>query len=115
KVPEEKDKEKEEKDDEKEDASENNHQKGENDVKDDIQQEEDNQENGKKERGKKRPAPIVIDLEGISERVLPFPVSEGRYSLVRGVKGRVFFLSRPAEGVDDESSHDVRGTIEYYD
>ena len=58
----------------------------------------------------------MIDLEGISERVLPFPVSEGRYRLVQGVKGRVFFLSFPAEGVgDDTLSRDVKGTIEYYD
>lgn len=116
KAPEEKGKEKEEEDKEKEDNSENGHQQGANDAKDDNHQEEDKQENGQKEQGKKKPTPIVIDLEGISERVLPFPVSEGRYRLVHGVKGRVFFLSFPAEGAgDDTLSHDIKGTIEYYD
>jgi tricorn protease len=44
------------------------------------------------------PAPVRIDLEGIEDRVLAFPVPEGRYLAVRGVKGRALFLSWPVEG-----------------
>jgi tricorn protease len=67
----------------------------------------------KEENGNgKKPTPLVIDLEGISERVLPFPVAEGRYTAVRGIKGKALFLSH---AVDGSTSPDVRGTIDYYD
>ncbi|HTI15445.1 MAG TPA: PDZ domain-containing protein [Dictyobacter sp.] len=69
----------------------------------------------KKEDNSKKITPVVIDLEGISDRVLPFPVSEGRYSAIYGVKGKALFLSSSVEGVlDHHGSHD-RGVIEYYD
>jgi tricorn protease len=112
KVPEEKGKDKEE-DKEKEDTSDNSHHEDADRAKYDGEREEDKQDDSQKDQGKKRPTPIVIDLEGISERVLPFPVSEGRYRLIRGAKGRVFFLSFPAEGYDDDSSSP--GTLEYYE
>ena len=116
KVPEEKSKDKEEEEKEKDDISDDNHQESSDHVKEDHNQEEHKQENNQKEHEKKRPKPIVIDLDGISERVLPFPVSEGRYHLVRGAKGRVFFLSFPTEGYDnDPHLHDARGTLEYYE
>jgi tricorn protease len=71
----------------------------------------------KEENGKKpAPPPLVIDLEGISERVLPFPVPEGRYTAVRGIKGKALFLSYPVDGtVSGSSSPEVRGTVDYYD
>ncbi|GCE27453.1 tricorn protease [Dictyobacter alpinus] len=67
----------------------------------------------KEESGKQTPA-ITIDLDGISERILPFPVAEGRYASVRGIKGKVLFLSRPVEGSIQHNSNS-RGTLEYYD
>src|SRR5450755_1196053 len=71
----------------------------------------------KKEEDDDRPEPIVIDLEGISERVLAFPVSEARYRKILGIKGKALFLSHPIEGTIHEpsSSHDPRGLIEAYD
>ena len=58
----------------------------------------------------------MIDLEGISDRVLPFPVAEGRYKTVCGIKGKVLFLSYPVGGVDNGStSRNIRGTVDYYD
>jgi len=68
------------------------------------------------ETDEKKPAPIKIDLEGITERVLPFPVSEGRYVAIRGIKNKALFLSVPVVGV--LSGHDeqqAKGTLEYYD
>ncbi len=60
---------------------------------------------------------IVIDLEGITERAVPFPVAEGVYYGLYGIKGKVLFLS-----YDPEKSHisnlDNRqpgGRIECYD
>lgn len=44
------------------------------------------------------PHAVEIDLEGIADRILAFPVDEGLYQQIRGIKGKVLFTSRPAEG-----------------
>jgi len=44
------------------------------------------------------PEPVSIDLEGIEDRVIAFPVPEGRYQRVTGADQRVLFSSRPIEG-----------------
>ena len=107
KSPEEKDKEK-----EKDDASARKSQDAADEGKDEAQEEHDD----KKEEGAKRPTPIVIDLEGIAERVLPFPVSEGRYSAVFGIKGKALFLSFPVEGAIHELfTYEPKGNVDYYD
>ncbi|MCZ6598219.1 MAG: PDZ domain-containing protein [Planctomycetota bacterium] len=50
-------------------------------------------------RGKEKgPVQVVIDLEGIQDRVVAFPVDEGRYERILGGRGRVFFTSLPVEG-----------------
>lgn len=47
--------------------------------------------------------PIHIDLEGIAKRVVEFPVSEGRYGRIRGLKeGKVLYSFFPIEGALDE-------------
>ncbi|GHO83361.1 S41 family peptidase [Dictyobacter formicarum] len=68
----------------------------------------------KKEEGAKKGAAITIDLDGISERILPFPVSEGRYTQIRGVKGKALFLSHPVEGALNNTTRS-KGSLEYYD
>jgi tricorn protease len=65
----------------------------------------------------KKPS-LVIDLEGITSRVLPFPVPEGRYSSVQGIKGKALFLLFPIEGAlpsSTDSNEPKGGTIYYYD
>jgi tricorn protease len=45
---------------------------------------------------------IHIDLEGIAQRVVEFPVTEGRYGRVRGLKeGKVLYSFFPIEGTLD--------------
>ena len=44
------------------------------------------------------PAPVRIDLDGIADRVLAFPMPEARYAGAFAVKGRALFLSWPVEG-----------------
>lgn len=39
-----------------------------------------------------------IELDGIENRIEAFPVSEGRYHQIRGVKDKVLFTSSPIEG-----------------
>jgi tricorn protease len=103
KAPEEKEKEKEENKAEKQEEE---------DPDDSSRTEEEN----KKETSKKQ-TPIVIDLEGITNRALPFPVPEGKYRSIRGIKGKALFLSFPIEGTISQPGerHEPRGHIDSYD
>jgi tricorn protease len=62
---------------------------------------------------------LKIDLEDIQNRVLAFPVPDGRYYQVEGIKGKVYFTSYPIEGSLHSTWHDSdnenKGTLEYYD
>ncbi|HET9918637.1 MAG TPA: PDZ domain-containing protein [Ktedonobacteraceae bacterium] len=62
---------------------------------------------------------MVIDLEGITSRALPFPVPEGRYHAIRGIKGKALFLIFPIEGAIQQPGgnhdHEPKGHIDYYD
>ncbi len=59
---------------------------------------------------------IVIDFDGISRRVIAFPVAEGKYSQIAGLKGKVLFLSNPIRGSLEESNgNSSDGTLEIYD
>ncbi|HJT59085.1 MAG TPA: PDZ domain-containing protein, partial [Ktedonobacteraceae bacterium] len=64
-----------------------------------------------------KPPAMVIDLEGITARVLPFPVVEGQYDKVLGIKGKALFLSHPIEGVLELPlvDPDRKGHIDSYD
>jgi tricorn protease len=55
------------------------------------------------------PARIVIDLEGLADRVVPFPVEESRYSSMRAVKGGVAWLKVPLSGALGESGAELDG------
>jgi tricorn protease len=44
------------------------------------------------------PEPVAIDLEGISGRIVAFPVPEGRYGRVQGTRDGVLFSSFPVTG-----------------
>lgn len=77
---------------------------------------QDEQSEDQQETPPRAPA-IVIDLDGITSRVVPFPVAEGRYDKVQGIKGKVLFLSHPIEGslqLPIEGS-DTKGRIDCYD
>jgi tricorn protease len=64
---------------------------------------------------------VEIDLDGITERVIEFPVAEGRYGRVQGVKGgaKVLFSAYPVEGSRGRNRADAipssRGSLECYD
>jgi tricorn protease len=74
------------------------------------------QDEANKDESDNRPAPIKIDLDGITQRVVPFPVSEGLYTTVLGIKGKALFLSFPIEGTIDQpmpsGQHEPKGRIE---
>lgn len=59
---------------------------------------------------------LVIDLEGLSERVVPFPLAEGRYTDMYGLKGKVLIQSiDPNEDASPFEEPQPRGRIECYD
>jgi tricorn protease len=68
----------------------------------------------------KAPAEVMIDFEGIERRVVAFPVEEGIYRQVAGLKGKkVLFSSFPVEGALGKTWHpaepDAKGSLEVYD
>jgi tricorn protease len=73
----------------------------------------------KDEQKSKEPTPVTIDLDGIEDRVVAFPVPEGRYERVVGANKRVLFSSLPVEGSLGSSWRDndqpPKGKLEAYD
>lgn len=66
------------------------------------------------------PDAIAIDLDGIEHRVVGFPVPEGRYRQIIGVKGKVLFSSVPIQGSLDrggwtDSEPKANAVIDMYD
>jgi tricorn protease len=63
---------------------------------------------------------VEIDLEGIADRILAFPVPEGRYGRIVGIKGKALFSSYPVEGALSQTWYPMgtppaKGKIEVYD
>jgi tricorn protease len=60
---------------------------------------------------------IEIDFEGIEQRIVGFPVSEGLYQRIWGVEGKVLFSSAPVQGSLDwfEQEPEATVTLEVYD
>jgi len=65
------------------------------------------------------PPRIEIELDGITDRVLAFPVPEARYGRIMGTKGKALFSTYPIEGARGSRRNDdgppARGTLESYD
>ncbi len=49
------------------------------------------------------PPQVTIDVDGIEDRIEPFPVPEGIYEQISAVNGKVLFTSLPVEGSIDFS------------
>jgi tricorn protease len=70
------------------------------------------------EEGPPAPPRIEVELDGITSRVLAFPVREARYGRIEGIKGKVLFSSYPIEGTrgrDRDDDRAQRGIIESYE
>lgn len=62
------------------------------------------------------PNTVEIDLEGIQNRVIAFPVPEGRYGQIAGIHGKVLFTSYPVEGALNQGGEQgPKGVLEVYD
>jgi tricorn protease len=63
---------------------------------------------------------LEIDLDGIADRVLAFPVDEGLYGQIRGLKGKALFTCFPVEGSlggrpEPGGPPPAKGRLEVYD
>lgn len=58
------------------------------------------------------PEPLAIDLAGITERVVAFPVPEGRYRRALGIHGKVLLLS---DAPDADPDADAPGRVRLFD
>jgi len=72
------------------------------------------------EHEKEEDLKIEIDFDNISQRIIPFPVSEERYIDIQATKDKVFYTIAPIKGEldDDEdmlSSKPAHYTLKYYD
>ncbi len=81
---------------------------------------DDAQDGGISDENGDRREPIQIDLDGMADRIVAFPVPSGRYGQIRGLKGKALFSSFPAEGALGNSWYPggappAKGTIEVYD
>ncbi len=74
-------------------------------------------EDAEKESASAKKPSLQIDLDGITSRVVPFPIPEGRYSKIRGIKGKVLLLQYPIEGTIHTAtdSHEPKGSLWSFD
>ncbi|MGE3912330.1 MAG: PDZ domain-containing protein, partial [Chloroflexota bacterium] len=77
------------------------------------------QEKAEAERQPAVRTPIEIDLDGIERRAIAFPVPEGKYERIQGIKGKALFSSKPIEGTRTPSWYDTsapaKGVVDVYD
>lgn len=67
---------------------------------------------------KPKPQPLKIDTDGLTQRVVSFPRSAGRYGRVVGIKGKILYSQYPVEGVlaqNEGPPAGSRGTLFVYD
>ncbi|MEX1018549.1 MAG: PDZ domain-containing protein, partial [Litorilinea sp.] len=75
---------------------------------------------GGRKDARKGPKPVRIDLEGITRRIVAFPVPDARYGQIAGIHGKAIFTVFPVTGQldiehewDDEEDDD--GQLRAYD
>jgi tricorn protease len=77
------------------------------------------QEKAEAERQPPSTKPIEIDLHGIERRAIAFPVPEGKYGRIQGIKGKALFSWFPVEGTRTPSWYDTsapaKGMLDAYD
>jgi tricorn protease len=58
-------------------------------------------ENDEKQPEEQDELKVTIDLDGIADRIVAFPVKEAKYGHLDAIKGRVFYTEYPIEGARD--------------
>ena len=68
--------------------------------KDEDKKKDDDKKDAK--AGEKKPGPVVVDEDGLKERITALPIHPGNYRDLRLVDDRVFYLRAKEAGDDDE-------------
>ncbi|GII97439.1 S41 family peptidase [Sinosporangium siamense] len=78
---------------------------------------EEGSEDDGDESGDDEPPAVEIDADDLESRVLEFPVPEGRYARIAGIKNRAVFSSLPVVGArgEDDDGDQSAGTLHLYD
>lgn len=86
-----------------------------------IDKKEESKKDDKKDEAKKdedkKPKPVQIDLEGIQDRLVAFPVKDGRYRKILAIEGKVLYSAFPVFGSLDEDwfeNSKVRGVVKSF-
>ena len=76
-------------------------------------------EDDKEKDGKEQPARVEIDFDGITGRIIGFPVEEAEYDQIVAARGRVLFTQFPVKGIKPAGRSwdepDEAGTLIAYD
>ncbi|MBL9029964.1 MAG: PD40 domain-containing protein [Caedimonas sp.] len=88
-----------------------------------VQEQEEEKEKAKKKKKSnddKEVKKITIDLDGIENRIQAFPVTDGIYSHIMGIKGKALFINWPLETTAEEDHpeadfRDEAGIAEAFD
>ena len=81
-----------------------------------IPEVKETEERTKKQKKEEKLKDLKIDLKGIEDRILEFPVPEGDYTSIRGIPGKALYISRPLQSaLGDGEDPSSRGNLECYD
>ncbi|MBP6985467.1 MAG: PDZ domain-containing protein [Alphaproteobacteria bacterium] len=83
----------------------------------DLSKKEEEEDEDKKKKSAKQ-KPLQIDFDGIENRVIAFPVDEGLYSQIEGLKGKVLISVAPLDGTlgqEESSEPDASDTLYVYE
>ncbi|MEU6728100.1 S41 family peptidase [Nonomuraea wenchangensis] len=63
-----------------------------------LERKDDDEDGDEEDDGEERPEALRVDVDGLARRVTAFPLPEGRYERVAGLKGKALILTSPVEG-----------------
>ena len=63
-----------------------------------------------KQKKENVPEPVVIDFDGIQNRMVAFPVCEAKYTQIQAIKGKVLYGREPVQGTCDDHDDEQEET-----
>jgi tricorn protease len=88
------------------------------DKKDKKGKKDDDDEDDKDKEDEKKVEPIIIDWEGLSNRMVLLPVDAGNYGGLSAIDGKLYFLSYKTEGQlgsDEDEEDNPRSTLKLFE